>query len=304
MIRTRDRPGVGRRWELTDQELELVARARPGAYGLRELARGVLGRPRLVRQLVRNGVRGALQGVRNDADLLNYVSQRRVARVVPDAATGAAWWGADIFLEVLRPHLRADVCALELGAGAGRIARHAAPNVRELVVTDVSRTMVDEARENLARFPNVVCRQTNGFTLPAFADGSFDLVYAHDVFLLFDGNEALALLDECSRVLVEDGLLVVSLYVIDSRLWADAQLDIARRLANAGHTSVLQIRPWTIRQIERLCEVAGLDVVDCVRAEEREDADPSDFDTVADWNRTLNEAAHCVVVARRGERSG
>lgn len=119
--------------------------------------RGVASRPKLLPRLLRSMVRGASQGIRNDADLLNYLSQRRVARVVPDAATGAAWWGEEIFLEALRPHLRPELEVLEIGAGAGRVARHLAPDVRGLLVTDVSGPMVDEARENLAQFPNVRC---------------------------------------------------------------------------------------------------------------------------------------------------
>lgn len=94
-------------------------------------------------------------------------------------------------------------------------------------------------------------------------------------------------------------MLVISLYVLDCPLWAGAQLSLARRLARAGHTSVLQVRPWTISHIERLCEIAGFEIVETRRAEDMDGAHPSDFDSVAEWNRTLNEAAHCTVVARR-----
>ncbi len=124
-------------------------------------------------------------------------------------------------------------------------------------------------------------------------------MYAHDVFAIFDGNEALALLDECRRVLSDDGLLAISLYTIDSPLWGKAQLSIARRLARAGHTSVLQLRPWTTRQMECLCEIVGLEVVRRVGSEEADTQSvyDDDFDT-ARWLQVLNEAAHCVLVAR------
>lgn len=300
MLRPRTHP---RRWNLTVEERELIAQVRPGVYRPSEVVRGVASRPKLLPRLLRNMVRGASQGIRNDADLLNYLSQRRVARVVPDAATGAAWWGEQIFLDVLRPHLRPEMDALEIGAGAGRVARHVAPGVGQLLVTDVSGTMVDEARENLAHFTNVRCEQTHGFTLAGLEDASLDLVYAHDVFLLFDGNEALALLDECRRVLREDGLLAISLYTIDSVLWGQAQLSIARRLARAGHTSVLQIRPWTTAQMERLFEIVGFETLDLIRGTEPATADPEDYgpDRVGHWNAVLNEAAHCVFVARAVE---
>jgi hypothetical protein len=82
--------------------------------------------------------------------------------------------------------------------------------------------MLDEARENLAGERNVIFHRADGFHLAGFPDASFDLVYAHDVFVTFDLNQALALLDEAHRraytaAQVDAMCEAVSLRVVDRR---------------------------------------------------------------------------------------
>jgi 2-polyprenyl-3-methyl-5-hydroxy-6-metoxy-1,4-benzoquinol methylase len=53
----------------------------------------------------------------------------------------------------LLPLVSADARVLDVGGGDGRLSRHVAPVAREVVVSDVSATMVREAGENLAAYP-------------------------------------------------------------------------------------------------------------------------------------------------------
>ena len=286
---------IQRRWELTEEERERIAETARGRFGVREAATGLLSSPRLVPTVVRSAVTGLVHGIRTNEDLAYYLGYRRVRRVVPDAAAGATWWGQEAFLEVLFPRLTSDLTALELGAGAGRISRHVAPRVRDLVCSDVSRVMLEEARENLSAHPNVRYAVTRGFTLDGFADAMFDVVYSHDVFEFFDGNSALALLDETRRVLRPGGACVISFYTMENPGWASEQLSIARRAARSG-TSALRVRPWTLPQMEAMFKVVGLDVVERYFGGPVGDEGATDEAGRKLTRQELNERGRCIVV--------
>lgn len=253
--------------------------------------------------MLRSVVEGARHGPRSSPELAWYLGNVRIERAVPGLARGATWYGEEPFLKVLRPLLAPEVRALELGAGAGRISRHVAPAVAHLVVSDASGAMLDEARENLAGAPNVKFVRTAGFTLPRFEDASFDVVYAHDVFEFFDGNQALALLDEVRRTLRPGGCCVVSFYTLNNPLWAGEQLRVARETARSGHFSALKLRPYTTGQMEALFRLAGLEVRDRWLGGETDAAGPTQRDVLArpapDDPRVLNEAGRCILVGER-----
>ena len=287
-----------RRWGLTDEERERIAAAAARPFGATDLGRALARHPRLAAATFRSALRGAVGGLREDADLIWFLRRERTRRVVPDAATGAAWFGVEPFLEVLRPHVRPETVALELGAGAGRVSRHVAPLARELVCTDVSATLLDEARENLATHGNVRYVRTHGFRLPQFGDDAFDLVFSHDVFEFFDGNPALALLEEVARVLRPGGVAVVSFYTFENPFWAHEQLDIARRAAE--HRSSAEIRPYTTGQMEALFRLGGLRVTERHLGGEIRNGGPSREEALAAEapdQESLNEQGRCIFVA-------
>jgi SAM-dependent methyltransferase len=278
----------------------IAASDRP--FGRSDLARAAIRRPRLVLDAARSAVRGAVSGLRDDAELNWYLRSLRVRGVVPDAATGSVWFGVEQFVSVLSPHLPPDGRALELGAGAGRVSRHVAPLVGELVCTDVSRIMLDEARENLAQHGNITFLQTGGHQLLQFGDHEFDVVYSHDVFEFFDGNPALALLEEVGRVLRPAGTAVISFYALDSPVWAHEQLRIARR--SAGHQSVAQVRPYAIAQMEMLFRLAGLEVVEHHTGGVIRPGGPARAEALgamAESREALNEEGRCILVGVAGE---
>ena len=266
-----------RRWELTEEELRRIKADRPGSVSVVEIARTLIGEPSLVLPLARAAAAGAVSAVRNDGALISIVEGNRIRSVVPDAATGAHWHGEQFFVDMVAAHVGEDASALEIGCGGGRITRLIAPSVRHLVAADVSQVLLDEARTNLAAVDNVRFIQTAGFTLSEFPDASFDAVYSHDVFVQFELNETLAMLDSARRVLRGRGICVVSFVTIDRPAWSKRQLEVVRAAARLGRFGRTVRRPYTAAQIEALYRAAGFDVIDTRYASLDDDADPAHF---------------------------
>jgi ubiquinone/menaquinone biosynthesis C-methylase UbiE len=262
----RERPGKERRWDLAPEDKErLRGRAEATAeksLSAREVAGVFLRSPRLVPLALKLAFQGALEGLRGDPALAWVIHGERVRQVVPDAATGVLWRGEELFLEALRPRLSPSDRVLEVGCGAGRISRHVAPLVRELVCSDISKQMLREAERNLAEFDNVGFLLASGFDLEGIDEGSFDAVFAHDVLTNMDPNQLLAILDACRRVLVEGGCCVVSFMSIDRPESAQEQLERVRRLAAAGRFGASATRAYLAEQIDAWATLAGLTVVD------------------------------------------
>ena len=80
------------------------------------------------------------------------------------------------------PAERGPLTALEIGCGPGRLLRPMSSNFLEIHGVDVSDEMVDLARVNLAGRPNAFAHHSDGATLAAFADETFDFIYSYAVF--------------------------------------------------------------------------------------------------------------------------
>ena len=96
---------------------------------------------------------------------------------------------------------------LDFGCGCGRVTRYWTGFPGSVAGSDVSRQAIEWCRENLpfARF------EANALAPPiAFADRSFDVVYALSVFTHFTEDLQLAWRDELSRVLRRGGLLLMT----------------------------------------------------------------------------------------------
>lgn len=251
-----------RRWELTETEHAAVASAVQGGPTVWDILSIVRRQPALLPDLARMIIGSAARGVRDDDALVWLVDVERARQAVPDVAHGVQGRGEGVFLDRLARWLGPERSALEIGCGGGRISRHVAPSVRELVCTDISRTVLEEARGNLAEHANVRFGLVSGFDLEGIADDSFDLVFGHDVLLTMDPNPALAILDEARRVLRAGGACVMSFFTIDRSEWARRQLDLVRRGARSGHFGASQPRPYTADYIAALYSVAGLEVVE------------------------------------------
>jgi ubiquinone/menaquinone biosynthesis C-methylase UbiE len=219
--------------------------------------------PRLIPETLRLGLRAARNGVWNDVELAVLLNSERVRQAVPSRTRSAGWFPVDTFLQALLPRLRRDSTVLEVGCGTGRVARHVAPLVGELICSDISRVMVREAKANLAEFSNVRCVKTNGYRLTDLSDAAFDVVYAHAVFFFFDLYPAIAMLDEARRVLREGGACIASFKTMDRSDWAADTVRVARRSAKRGTFGGRSARPFTQGLIKTMYEAVGLRVVDC-----------------------------------------
>lgn len=250
-----------KRWEISDTErAQAVSAQKP--WSVRDAVRLLIRSPRLVPEAARLALRSVRQGIWNDTELAVLLDSERVRQTLPDAVRGAHWFPDQTFLDVLLPRLSPDARALELGCGVGRISRRAAPAVRELVCTDISAVMLSEARENLRNHGNVEFSQTHGFALSGFADGGFDVVFAHAVFFFFDLYQSISLLDEARRVLRPGGLCVISFLTIDRPVWARQAVHNARTSAARGAVSARQFRPYAGAQVLAMFEAVGLHVAD------------------------------------------
>ncbi len=220
----------------------------------------LLRNPGLIPELARIVSGSVRDSILADNSLISLVDASRARAVVPDAATGVGWYDEEPFLDALTPHLSLDSDVLELGCGAGRISRHVAPLVSQLVCTDRSRSMTDEARENLSAHANVRVATTDGFALTEFPDATFDLVFAQGVLGYLGPNELLGLLDEVRRVLVTGGVCVFNFFTIDRPDDARAHLEIIRQMARRRRRSGSVDCAYTRAHLEALYRVAGLDL--------------------------------------------
>lgn len=256
------------RFEVNDEELELIARARERRLSPRELA-GMLWRsPTLAGEIALLAARSAIAALSSSSALSSLIYATQVRRVAPDAAVGAGWYPPHGFVAALREHLDPGCEALELGCGSGRVSRLVAPHVARLVATDVSPTMVREARRNLAGVANTCARVTDGRTLREFATESFDVVFAAGMFGYVESSFYLALLAEVARVLRPGGRLVFNEMLLEpGTREAEHLLDVSLRSARKGRISGTIERPYCRAQLAAWCDVAGLSLVGATPSE-------------------------------------
>jgi ubiquinone/menaquinone biosynthesis C-methylase UbiE len=249
-------------WELSEAERE-AAYAVEGDWTASTMAKTLARAPRLIPKAVNLGLRAAVRGIWSDVELGVLLDSERVRQALPGTVRGAAWGPDHTFLDALLPCLTTDADVLEIGCGVGRISRQVAPKVGELVCSDVSGVMIREAKVHLAEFPNVRCMQTKGYWLEGVPDASFDVVYAHAVFVFFDLYPAIAMLDATRRVLRDGGTAIIGFITMDRPDWAEETVVIARRSARRGTFGGRALRPYTEAQIRAMCEAVGLEVADC-----------------------------------------
>jgi ubiquinone/menaquinone biosynthesis C-methylase UbiE len=119
------------------------------------------------------------------------------------------WRTAENSAGYLLPHLRAGMSLLDVGCGPGTItadlARRLAPG--RVVGIDASSAVVDEARTAAESGPASLSFEVGDLYSLAFDDGSFDVVYAHQV--LQHVGDPVAALEEMRRVCRPGGLVAV-----------------------------------------------------------------------------------------------
>lgn len=149
-------------------------------------------------------------------------SQRRAYVAEKIALPGDEWGRPEDVAEVVRthiePHLTPTSEVLELGVGAGRIARLVAGRVERFVGADIAPKMLKRARAELEAFPNVELVLLDGPRLPSALEERFDFAYAFDVLVHVDLHTMRDLFFELARTLKPGG----KVFVHTSNLLTDA----------------------------------------------------------------------------------
>lgn len=231
-------------------------------YGAAELARLAAREPRVLAEGLKAAIRGATRGPVTDGSLVWVLDSRRARRLVPGIASGASWVGDGWLDEALLGRLEPEIHALDLGCGAGRLARGVAPRIARLTCADASAVLLHEARANLAHLSNVSYLRTDGITLSGLDDGSFDVVYAQGVFSYLDLDTAVTLLREVRRVLRPGATSVVNVFTIDQAAGEAYALGVAEAAVRRRRVSGSPSRPYVAAQVEALHRLAGLELVD------------------------------------------
>ena len=234
------------------------------AWSARALFKTLARAPRLAPEVLRLSGRAALSGIWGDVELGVLLDSERVRQVLPGTVRGAAWSPDGGFVSALVANLGPTDDVLEIGCGVGRIGRQVAPMVRTLTCTDISRVMVAEAAANLSAHDNVRCLKTRGYWLRELPGSSYDVVYAHAVFVFFDLYPTLAMLDATRRVLRDGGRCVISFMTMDSEEWVSEVVRAARRYDRRGTFGARASRPYTEHQICAMLEATGFELADVV----------------------------------------
>lgn len=250
-----------RRWQVAVEEQARIdaERRKPmtGRAALTLLSRN----PRLVPEVLRDVVQHAANGVFQSSALVWLLDSERVRQQIPDAARGIGFTNERSFLEVLSPRISREAVVLDVGGGDGRLSRHVAPIAAEVVVSDVSATMIREAAENLASLTNVRTHHARGFTLHPLENEEFDVVFAQGVLSYLEVNQGLALLDEMARVARDGAALVINAFTMDQPHWREEQLAAVRLSARRGRFTGGLFRSYCERQVELMVEAAGFEIL-------------------------------------------
>lgn len=120
---------------------------------------------------------------------------------------------ADVLRELRAEYPRltarpAELTALEIGCGPGRLMRPLADDFAQVRGVDVSAQMVELANENLSACDNAVASVASGSDLSEFDDDSIDFLYSYAVFQHIPSKDVvLSYLADACRVLRPGGVM-------------------------------------------------------------------------------------------------
>jgi len=159
---------------------------------------------------------------------------------------------------------------LDIGCGNGRNIRSIVEMAKEIIGIDNDPKAVDDAKKNLADFSGVKIILADALNLP-FPDKSFDVVIFLDTLVNMKENKVQTL-KEMSRVLTDDGKIIISVYSEDA---FDARMDIYK-IVNAPINKIEGTKftfdeslaanvseQFSKDDIENLANQSGLGLVDC-----------------------------------------
>ena len=141
----------------------------------------------------------------------------------------------------------ANLTALEIGCGVGRLLRAAAARFGSVVGVDVSEQAVKEAKRLLADQARIAVVLGNGSDLSAIPSGAIDFVYSFAALCSMPAQIMAAYLVEAARVLKAGGTARLQVYIGKPQ-------EIAQE-------DTLSLRSFERTFFENACQAAGFEVV-------------------------------------------
>ena len=110
-----------------------------------------------------------------------------------------------VVADYILPFVTSESVVAEIGVGGGRIAAKVAENTKEFYALDISREMLEKAKDVLAIHPQVRFLLLERPEFPADFSERFDLIYSFDVFVHLDLHTIWKYFQEIRRVLKKGG---------------------------------------------------------------------------------------------------
>jgi SAM-dependent methyltransferase len=161
---------------------------------------------------------------------------------------------------VLMPHISKDMRVLDFGCGPGFLAKELAPLVKHVVATDVSRGVL-ECAKNLNAAPNITYVRNGQSDLDCVERDSVDLVVSFAVFQHLAPEQALLFLKEIVRVLRPGGSAICQFAVQTGN---PDVVDVAPEYPSPGlvsqarHRYELRYRTYSVSELDGLLDEAQI----------------------------------------------
>lgn len=108
--------------------------------------------------------------------------------------------------QIVKEKINISSSVLEIGCGVGRMTEFFSRDFGSVCAIDISKKMIEQARERLKKYKNIKLVETNGISYP-FDSSAFDLVFSFIVFQHMPDKETIMKnICEVGRVLKSDGI--------------------------------------------------------------------------------------------------
>ncbi len=182
----------------------------------------------------------------------------RYAQRYVDSSVHAAQHELDLLVELAEP--RPDWRVLDVATGGGHTARAFAPHVREVIVYDLSVSMLTAARRYLdaAGARNTRYIAGDAERLP-FASNTFDLITCRLAVHHFP--DAYRFMLACQRVLKPGGLLLIQDHALPESERDARYLEAFERLRDPSHHRAFSLSEWRGLYLDAGLSVEYADII-------------------------------------------
>ena len=138
---------------------------------------------------------------------------------------------------------------LEIGCGIGRMTEFLAADFKKVFCLDISKTMINMAKERLGQLKNVSFIETDGTTIP-IKDESIDIVFSYIVFQHIKSKDMIKkYFEQAGRVLKPKGIFKVLLksngHDFLDRWWGGVSLSFneVKKLSKKNNLKIINTEP-------------------------------------------------------------